>query len=305
MPASTVVTIGNFDGVHRGHLALIQRARRLAGPAGQVSVLTFDRPPAVVLRPENAPQRLTTPDRRDALLRQAGADSITSMAATADFLALSPEQFFDWVLQNASPTAFVEGADFRFGCRRQGDVDLLKNLAAAHGLTVDVLEHVEARLTDDLLVPVSSSLIRWMLAQGRVRDAAALLGRPHRLEGVVRPGQKRGRSIGIPTANLECDLMLPRFGVYAARALVGGKSYPAAVNVGRRPTVASSAAPTCEAHLIGYDGPLDSYDWTLSLDLYAFIRDELRFPSVDALAAQIRRDLIRAQRLTEDESPAA
>jgi len=302
----SVACVGVFDGVHVGHRALVGRARELADRAGaRVVVLSFDPPPKAVLSPREAPRApLASFDRRAALLGRAGADRVLRLEPTPELLGLSPQAFVDGVLMPLRPVAVVEGPDFRFGRRRSGDVRTLASLGASRGFTVEVVEPVEVALHDQTIVRASSSMARWLLGNGRAGDAARVLGRWHELAGPVRAGDKLGRTIGFPTANLETSDLLPADGVYAAWARVPGVASPlaAAVNVGARPTV-GGATRRAEAHLLATDGrakdlPADpladlGYDWPLTLSLVRWVRDQVRFGSVASLRAQLARDVAR------------
>jgi riboflavin kinase/FMN adenylyltransferase len=204
----------------------------------------------------------------------------------------------------------VEGSDFQFGRGRGGSIATLRVLESAHHYQTIVIEPVDAALSDQSLVRVSSSMIRWLLGHGRVRDAALLLGRPYELISKVVSGDKRGREIGMPTVNLapnEC--LLPADGIYAGYAIVanhhsdagrrgnGEISYPAAISVGTKPTFGEHPR-VCEAHLVGYDGPLDDYGWTLRLQFTDWIRDQLKYERVDLLIDQLKRDIERVRQAT-------
>ncbi|MBL8761383.1 MAG: riboflavin biosynthesis protein RibF [Phycisphaerae bacterium] len=292
MPA-TAITIGNFDGVHIGHAALVRRARELAGPEGRVVVISFDPHPATILRAERTPPRLTTFARREGLLRAAGADVVEKLEPTPEILAMTAEEFVRDLVKRYAPAWIVEGPDFRFGKGRSGTLELLRSLGAASGYTLHVEPSVTLGLHDHLIAPASSSLTRWLLANARVADAALVLGRPHRLEGVVVKGDQRGRTIGFPTANLDSEVMPPADGVYAAVAtLPDGRPFPAALNIGTRPTF-RGVDRRVEAHLLGAT-EMPEYGWRLSLDIAAFVRDQVRFDSVQRLADQLRCDCDRA-----------
>lgn len=289
----TVISIGNFDGVHIGHAALIGRARELAGPDGRVVAISFDPHPATILRPERTPPRLTTFARREELLRGAGADVVEKLGPTPELLAMSAEEFIRGLVARHAPAWIIEGPDFHFGKGRSGTLDLLRSLGAAHGYSLHVEPAVTLGLHDQLIAPASSSLTRWLLANTRVADAGLVLGRPHRLEGVVARGDQRGRTIGFPTANLDSEVMPPADGVYAAIAtLPDGRAFPAALNIGTRPTF-QGIDRRVEAHLIGATG-LPEYGWRLSLDVVAFVRDQVRFDTIRRLTEQLRRDCDRA-----------
>ncbi|MEM8756648.1 MAG: riboflavin biosynthesis protein RibF [Planctomycetota bacterium] len=293
------LTIGSFDGVHAGHAGLIARAREIAGRSGRVTVLAFDPHPRSVI--STAPARLTTWPTRERMLLALGADEVLRLEPTEALLSLDPEQFVDTRIAPLRPTAVVEGHDFRFGRRRAGDVGVLAALGEGYGFELHLVDAVTASIHDRGGVPVSSSLIRSLLRHGRVRDITRLLGRPYRLEGEVVRGDRLGRTIGCPTANLDPLNHPPGAGVYAAFAETGdGRRFPAAVNIGARPTV-GGIARRVEAHLIGAprgDGGtierLDEYGWRLSLDFVSRLRDEVRFPSLEALKDQLTRDIQRA-----------
>ncbi len=299
-----MVTIGTFDGVHSGHAALIRRARQFAGPDGQVVAMAFDPHPASVLRPSTAPGRLTTLPERSRLLRAAGADAVERLEPTPELLGLSPDQFIERVLRDHHPVAFVEGPDFRFGHARAGSVQTLAEIASRRGARVEVVPPVEAALEDQTLVTCSSTITRWLLERGRVSDAARVLGRPYELCGGVVRGDRRGREIGFPTANLDTPLLLPADGVYAGVAtLEDRRSFPAAVHIGPRATF-NDARPTVEAHILAWSGPIaeggPEYGWPLRLSLIAWLRGQARFESVPALVAQIERDVARTREVLAD-----
>lgn len=311
MASRAIVTIGTFDGVHRGHAALLAEARRLAAatPSGaRVVALVFWPHPMAVLDPAQAPGMLTGFDRRAALLRELGADEVVRLEPTRDLLALTPEAFIDRVVEQRSPAAFVEGADFRFGKGRAGDVRTLESLGRSKGFRVSVVEQVATELTDQTLVPASSTLTRWLVSRGRVGDAARVLGRAYELDGTVVRGDRRGREIGFPTANIETDCLAPADGVYAGVAhLPDGRAMPAAVHIGARATF-DDARRTIEAYILDWAGPLTDgwpgageYGWTLRVEFSAWLRDQARFEGAGPLVEQIRRDVARTRRW----SPAA
>jgi riboflavin kinase/FMN adenylyltransferase len=282
------VAVGNFDGAHRGHAALVAALAR--GPRPAV-VVTFDPHPLALLRPGSAPRMLTTPEDRAELLQRLGADEVITLHTTLDLLRLSAVEFFTGLMvQRLEVKAVVEGPNFRFGKDRQGDVGMLEELCRRHRMTFEVVGLALIEGTE-----VSSSLIRSALAQGRIRDANAALGRRYALRGVVEVGRRRGRTLGFPTANLgEVRTVVPGEGVYAARAL----GRPAAVNVGPCPTF-GDLTPTIEAHLIGFEG--DLYGKGLQLEFVSRLRDTRRFGSIDELRDQLRRDVERAAREAGDE----
>ena len=293
----TAVTIGNFDGVHLAHQHLIARARDLAGESGAVHVLAFDPHPASVLR-GRAPARLTTWPTRERLLKEAGADHAHRLEPTEALLALDPAAFVETRLLPLAPDHIVEGPDFRFGRKRAGDNGVLAALGEHHNFKVHPIEPITATLDDHTTPKASSTLTRWLLAHGRVRDAAHVLGRPHRIEGQVTQGDRLGRTIGFPTANIDPETMPPAEGVYAGIAtLPNGTTAHAAINIGARPTV-NGTTFRVEAHLLDTQADpatntlpgLPEYNWRITLDLIARVRDQVRFESLDHLRAQITRD---------------
>jgi len=295
MSHSVAVCIGSFDGVHRGHQAILRAAREALDGGGRVVAVTFDPHPGAVLRPALAPRRLTTIAQRTDCLRAAGADEVEVLEPTADLLGQTPEAFVASIKDRHRPRVIVEGPDFRFGRDRAGTVETLRSLEAAGGFRTLIIDPVEVALVDHHLVRVSSTMARRLIEDGRVRDAAALLGRPYELEGTVVPGDRRGRDLGVPTANLDHrDYVLPADGIYAGAAVTpDGRRFPAAVSVGTKPTFGENPR-VIEAHLVGFDGPVDEYGWTLRLALTGWIRDQIRYDDVTALRRQIDRDIARA-----------
>jgi riboflavin kinase/FMN adenylyltransferase len=287
------VTVGNFDGVHRGHRELVAAARRWADRLGGPAVaVTFDPPPAALLypRPDKAVP-LTTLAVRSALLHAAGADHVVILKTDAGLLSLSPEAFFEDVLLGLfRARAVVEGYSFRFGRGRAGDVGTLRELCTRAGVA---FEEVPPLVVGG--EPVSSSRVRAALVAGDVARAAELLGRPYRISGTVAAGAKRGRTIGFPTANLEgVATLVPAVGVYAVRAAVGGATHPAAANVGPNPTFGDNARKI-EVHLIDYAG--DLYGAELTAEFVARLRDTRPFASAADLAQQLRHDVEAAKAL--------
>jgi riboflavin kinase/FMN adenylyltransferase len=285
-------TVGNFDGVHRGHAALVAEVRRLAQAAGGAAVaVTFDPHPLQLLRPEHFRPVLTTPDDRAELLQACGADHVLILQTTPELLRLSAEEFFTRILQHGlAARALVEGGDFRFGRNREGSVETLEALCRGAGLTFAVVPQVAF---DG--VPVSSSRVRDALVAGAVRAAAGLLGRPYRLRGTVGTGQRRGQTLGFPTANLEqTPTVVPGEGVYAVRAWVRGTGWPAAANIGPNPTFGEQARKI-EVHLIGFQG--DLYGQALAVDFLDRLRATRRFAGPADLVQQLRADVEQAERL--------
>ncbi|GAB4193649.1 MAG: bifunctional riboflavin kinase/FAD synthetase [Phycisphaeraceae bacterium] len=298
MRKRTVISIGNFDGVHHGHRAIVSTLKRLAEQHGdEVVILTFDPHPNAVLDPANQPPRLCTPQQKIERLRRAGADRIVVLEPKAEILSQPPEAFVENLVRTYRPRVIVEGGDFRFGRRRAGDIQLLNKMGGELGFRVEVQPDVDVMLSDLTLVTVRSSLIRWLIGQGRVEDAGRCLDEPFSLTGMVARGEQRGRTIGVPTVNLDLDLlneyMLPADGVYAGYATWDGQGtpYPAAISVGNKPSFETNRL-TIEAHLVGFEG--DLYGQTITLAFTHWLRDQARFPDVQALRSQLDRDIQRA-----------
>jgi riboflavin kinase / FMN adenylyltransferase len=280
------VTIGNFDGVHRGHAAIIERLRAKAQEVGGPAVLfTFDPHPVRLLRPEAEPPPLTWTDRKAALLAELGVDTMVAYPTDRQLLALSPRDFFDQIVCAAlDAKALVEGPNFFFGRNRQGTVETLHEFCAAAGLSLDI---VSPEVDGGAFI--SSSRIRASIGRGDVADARRMLTQPYRIRGMVTHGARRGASLGFPTANIEAvDTLLPGEGVYAGRAYWGTAVRAAAISIGPNPTFAEHRRKV-EAHLIDYTGSL--YGQTLEVDFLARLRDIQPFPSVEALQAQLADDV--------------
>jgi riboflavin kinase/FMN adenylyltransferase len=297
LPAGTVLSVGNFDGVHRGHLEILRilgELNRERGGAG-VAVVTFEPHPLTVLRPEVAPPRLTKVQRKRELLAEAGADYLVELAPTRAVLDLQAEEFWRILRDEVRPTDMVEGGSFNFGKDRHGTIERLTEWAAQSSVKLHVVGAVSAVLLDLTIVTVNSSLIRWLIGHGRVRDAAICLGRGYELEGEVMKGNQRGRGIGVPTANIKVvDQMVPLEGVYAGACSVDGERYPVALSIGTTPTFAENVLQV-EAHLIGFKG--DLYGKVLRVEVIDWIREQRKFSGMDALKRQLKRDIDGAEEL--------
>ncbi len=281
-----VVSIGNFDGVHRGHAALLAELRRQAEEIGGPAIaLTFEPHPIDLLRPGQSPPLLTTAEDRARLLQELGADHVLVLRITQEMLALRAAEFFARVIQeHLAARALVEGPNFGFGRGREGDVHTLARLCEPAGVRLTVVPPV---ILDG--VEVSSSRVRSALTAGAVREAAALLGRPYRLHGLVGTGQRRGQKLGFPTANLEpMRTLVPGDGVYAVRVPHQGKMWTGAANVGPNPTFGENARKV-EVHLIDFRG--DLYGRPLAVDFIERLRDTRSFGSAGELVEQLRRDV--------------
>ena len=287
-----VVALGNFDGVHRGHQALLADAGKRAKTLGAPLVaLTFEPHPRGFFVPDTGPFRLTLPPAKLRLLAQYGVEAVLAQRFDAAFAALSADAFIeDVLLKGLGARHVVCGYDFTFGARRGGNVEFLRQAGTAHGIGVTVLEPVmrEGEI-------YSSTRIREALRAGMAKEAAELLGHPWEIEGVVELGDQRGRTIGFPTANVALgEHLRPRFGVYAVRALVDGKWRDAVANLGKRPTF-GKLQENFEVHLFDFAG--DLYGKTLRVALLDFIRPEMKFAGLDALKAQIAADGEAARRI--------
>lgn len=303
----SVLAIGNFDGVHLGHQQLLAQSGLLAAnTGGPVVVLTFEPHPLSVVSPEKAPPRLSSPEEKLQLLAHAGADLTVVAHSDRALLGLEPEQFIkEIIIDRFHPTQIVEGPSFGFGKGRRGTPELLRSVAARFGCEVLILEPVCLQVTEGETLLVSSSLVRTLLAEGKVRRAALCLGRRYSLGGTVVRGHGRGRTLGFPTTNVEVvDRLIPGDGVYAARAFIGRSSrdsLPCAVSIGHSPTFddSPSAPRQIEAHLLSLDR--DVYGEHLRIEFGRRLRGQKKFESADDLTRQLELD-VRAVRLEVQQS---
>ncbi|MEO8324167.1 MAG: bifunctional riboflavin kinase/FAD synthetase [Actinomycetota bacterium] len=284
------VTIGTFDGVHLGHRALIAQciatAQRLSvAPA----IVTWDRHPLEILRPAKAPPLLSSPERKMELLGDTGAEVLCVLPFDHEFSTWPPQRFVDDVLvAGLGVRAVTIGAGWRFGHKAAGNVALLHELGVKRGFEVEAVDLAQAAGKN-----VSSSRTRALITSGEMEEAAALLGRPFDIDGLVVHGDGRGTDLGYPTANLECDprVARPPLGVYAGRLRVRGSWFPAAISVGVNPTFGGvTGSPVrIEAFILGMEG--DIYGATVRLEFWKRLRDELKFDAVDDLIRQMGRDV--------------
>ena len=291
LPAGSVLSIGNFDGVHRGHQCLLALGRELRErtPGARLAAATFEPHPFTVLRPDRVPPRLTPPEMKRRLLTEQGVDDLVELAPEPATLALSAQEFWALLRDEVRPAHLIEGSEFTFGQNRAGTIDLLREWSAGTAVQLHVPPPVQVPLMDMYLVSVSSTLIRWLLLNGRARDAAICLGRAYRLAGPVIRGHQRGRQLGVPTANLDCNgQLVPADGVYVGHCAVAGKRYPAAISIGTLPTF-ENARRQIEAHLIGFAG--DLYGATLELEISDWLREQWKFQNIEALKRQIACDI--------------
>ena len=287
---SSIVAIGNFDSMHRGHMALIERCREKASVEDAIVVVTFEPPPQAFFRPEQAPARLSTVHQKLSGFRSAGVDLVWMMRFGKELAKLSARGFAEQALHSdMRAKCVVVGGDFRFGRGREGDVVLLKQFGAEMGFKVETVSKVENGGQR-----ISSSGIRQQLAAGDFRAAAACLGRPYRMEGHVVQGAKLGKKLGYPTANLKIRVQPSPFqGVFAVFARSAGDRWrPGVSNLGRRPAVGGKE-PLLEVHFFDFDK--DLYGQRLEVQFVAKLRDELNFESIDDLVVQMKSDEAEAR----------
>ena len=296
----SVVTIGSYDGVHRGHQLIIRhavdRARELGVPS---VVVTFDPHPSEVVRPGSHPPLLAPHHRRAELMAELGVDALLILPFTKEFSKLSPADFVVKVLvDKLHAKAVVEGPNFRFGHKAAGNVDFLRELGETYDYEVEVVElYVTGEAGGG--EPFSSTLTRRLVAEGDVEGTREILGRPHRVEGIVVRGAQRGRELGFPTANVETlpHTAIPADGVYAGWLHVAGEAMPAAISVGTNPQF-DGTERTVEAYAIDRVG-LDLYGLHVAVDFLAYVRGMAKFDSIEALLEAIADDVKKSRELIE------
>ena len=294
MSETTVVVIGVFDGVHKGHQALLNRAKEIA-EGRSILALPAHPPPRAVVAPASVPPMLTTLADRVELLKIHNADRVAVMKFNEQFAAMSPEKFVEDILvKQLHVSTVIVGKNFTYGAKAAGNVETLMKSGLAHNFTVDVHELVGGAEV------ISSSRIRNLVLEGKVEQARELLSRPHRLDGIVVHGEKRGREIGYPTANLgKIDgQTIPADGIYAGWLTVGINFWPAAISIGTNPTFEGDRGRQVEAYALDQQG-LDLYDKAASIEFGWFLRPTLKFDGLDELLVQMKKDCDEARRLTE------
>ncbi|MBC8378271.1 MAG: riboflavin biosynthesis protein RibF [Planctomycetes bacterium] len=309
LPKGMVLTIGNFDGVHRGHQAILTAARALAREKqAPFAVMTFDPHPVAILHPEQAPGVLTPIAVKKMLLESMSVDTLIVIKDSLKLLNLSPEDFVDrFLMDNLSPSAVVEGPNFNFGYGRSGDINTLRKLGGERGFEVVEVPFTEiSDAASDGMIVCSSTRVRQFLERGSVRPAAQILGRPYRLIGRTIKGRGIGTKLGFPTANIEAEgQIIPCEGVFAGYVVVGdsfedvafgGLRRAAAISIGRAKTFVSDHPLLLEAHLLENNVEDLSRKW-LGLDFMRFIRHQQRFETKDDLKQQIAKDIQRAEQM--------
>ena len=285
MREKTIYALGFFDGVHLGHQALLDACRMLAKATGcKAGVVTFGNHPDTLVQGQT-PSLLTTPESREWILTEHfGMDRVVTLPFDAQLRSMPWEDFLNMLVEDYDGAGFVCGDDFRFGYKGQGNGKLMTEFCGTHNLPSAT---VEEQMVDGRRV--SSTYIRKQIETGDMATAIKFLGHPYYLTGTVVKGKQLGRTLGIPTANLILPegLAIPKFGVYACLCLVDGKAYPAVTNIGTRPTVEGQGI-TVEPWILDFSG--DLYDKEITLEFYRFLRPEVKFPSLDALKAEIHRN---------------
>ena len=293
-----VLALGFFDGVHRGHAALLQRTRECADALGiESAVMTFDTHPDRLVRGERVELINSAPDRAWLIRHRFDIDRVEFFNFTEETMRMPWREFLDTIRADLNAVHFVVGYDFRFGFRGEGNAERLREYCAENALGCDVIDAVQL---DG--ITVSSTYIRTLLRDGDMVAAERFMGHPHILSDVVRHGQRLGRRLGAPTVNMQFapGVLVPRHGVYATRAHLREGVYTAVTNIGVRPTVSTDPTVTIESHLLDYSGNL--YGRMVMLDFVERIRDEMQFSSVEELSAQIAADGERARKILEARS---
>ncbi|MBN1392972.1 MAG: riboflavin biosynthesis protein RibF [Sedimentisphaerales bacterium] len=303
-----VLTIGNFDGVHIGHQAILSAAKRIAEQRQtEIIVMTFQPHPLSILNPQNAPGTLTPFPLKEHLLAKLGVGTLFEAKSEPEILGLTAEDFAErFILKGIRPSAIVEGEDFNFGNKRTGSVHTLQKLAGAKGIEVVVVEAEKAELPDGRTVEVSSTVIREMISKGKATEAVILLGRPYRLIGNIIPGRGKGKQLGFPTLNLKKpEQIIPAEGVYAGMVEIGEseeqvclakEKIPAVFSIGRTTTYGANQSLLIEAHLLVENAERFSGRW-MAMDFIERIRSQQKFETEKDLAEQIDRDCRKTQQI--------
>jgi riboflavin kinase / FMN adenylyltransferase len=294
-----VLCVGNFDGVHAGHTRMLKKGRQIADDLNcPFVIVTFDPHPMSVLKASIPRPPLLTLDQRVEILRTFGPDVLWIVQTNREFLAISADEFLQKIVHDLLAVVHVvEGANFTFGHGARGDVNMLCKAGEHLGWKTTIVQTAQATLHDLTQVDVSSTLVRWLVSHGRMADAAVALGRPYTLRAKVIQGSRRGHELGYPTVNLDVVQLTPGEGVYAGRALVNARDYPAAISVGTNPTFGGTAC-SVEAFLLDYEDR-ELYEQTIDLEFHRWIREQERFSGSDALRERIGRDVDFVRRFGE------
>lgn len=289
LPRDAVVTIGNYDGLHRGQQVIVDRVvERARESDASAVVVTFDPHPLDVLERREAPERLVTDSQKESLLAGAGIDALLVIHFDTDFASRSAEEFVrDFLVDRLAVREVLVGASFRFGRRREGDVELLRRMGEDLGFRVEGLEEETYRGA-----PISSTRIRGAVEEGRVEEAMEMLDRPYEIVGIVVRGDRMGKRLGWPTVNIEPENeLIPAEGVYATRIRFSGleATFDGVTNIGTRPTVYENYERVVETHVLEFGS--DVYDQAVELGFFKRLREEKIFPTIMDLSAQIRRDV--------------
>jgi riboflavin kinase/FMN adenylyltransferase len=308
IPADGVLTIGNFDGVHIGHQAILSAAKHIAEQKqSELVVMTFQPHPLSILNPHKAPRPLTPPVLKEHILAELGVNVLFVVKSEPELLSLAAKDFVGrFIIKNIRPSVIVEGEDFNFGAGRAGSVHMLQKLTEAKGIEVFITEPKKAKLAGGQTVEVSSTVIRDMVIKGKVADAAILLGRPYRLIGNIVPGRGKGKKLGFPTLNLgKPQQIIPAEGVYAGLVEIGNseeqvcstkRKIPAAFSIGRITTYGANQALLIEAHLLA-DNAGQFTSQYMAMDFIERIRSQQKFETEKALVEQICRDCQKVQQI--------
>lgn len=291
---SPVLALGNFDGVHLGHQSMLKAAMERAADIGGLSVVfTFDPHPVKVLAPEKYLPLITPVEKKIQLMDELGLSAVVCAEFSIDFAKLSPKQFIkDLLVDKIGAKEIVVGFNYSFGRGREGGIDSLREMGEEYGFKLHVVEPFRVGG-----IVVSSSKVRGAIWSGNARLAAALLGRPYGMEGVVVPGRNRGKKLGFPTANIETrGELFPKSGVYATIVILKGKRYKSVTNVGKQPTF-SDGVFSVEAHMFDFD--MDIYGEQVEVLFIERVRDEMAFPGPEALVEQIKLDAAKAKEILE------
>ena len=286
----TALSLGKFDGVHRGHEALIDQLMRYKNQGLKAAVFTFDIPPKKLTENQNY-RLLTTNEEKRVLFEERGVDYLLQCPFTPEIMHMEPEDFVEWLVRSLHVRSIVVGTDFHFGHNRRGDHVLLEQLSGQLGYEMVVVDKLQYRGRD-----ISSSYVREEILKGNLEIANELLGYPFFVQSEVIHGRQLGRTLGIPTINMElpAEKLLPPKGVYVTRLMIDGNFCTGVTNVGQKPTVNNTNKVSVETHILDYEG--DLYGHTLCVSFLAYLRPEQKFASVEELKAQMERDIAAARR---------